>query len=311
MLVGAVAIAVVVLGLAAVYTAQLTARPAATGSVSHQPSEAMELNQEVRRNARIITVRQNHRQSYYASRSALNESISDSVANYSELMAETYAGQRGVAVNASYDGPVRVGTRVVQYTDGPMTDGGTIVWKPVEAGADVGWFVFNFNVTEMDRGESFDIRVTNGTGADPPVTTYTFTRNETGTSVLSVAVDSETGIGTLGQGTCNPSGNRSLIDLTTGDSFTSDCSFGPGIDDLDGPYTVEFVDGDHAFGQFSIVTDTRETNRGGLNDLGPCPTSGPCNTYAAWNVTVTTQYQSGELSYTNTQNVTVYPGGDT
>jgi hypothetical protein len=308
MLIGAVAIAFIVLGLVAVYSAQLTARPATTGAVGDSTAEATELNREARRNARALTIRANHDRPYYATRTALNASVDDAVANYSGLMAETYAGGRGAAVTVRYDGAARMGTRTVRHSDGPMT-GGSNTWHPVDRPTDLGWFVFNFNLSAMDKGEPFVVRVENGTGVDPPETTYTFTRNTTGTSVLSVEVDSETGAATLGRDTCNPIGNRSVIDLTAGESFTSSCAFGPGTDRLTGPYTVTFEQGDHAVGKFGIVTDTRPTNWSALNTLPDCAGGGePCNTYAAWNVTITTGYESGELSYENTQNVTVYEG---
>ncbi|WP_251344151.1 DUF7261 family protein [Haloplanus halophilus] len=307
MLIGAVAIAFIFLGLAAVYTAQLSARPATTGSVGDQGADATEFNREARRNVRAIAVRVNHAEPYYASRGALNDSVARETTNYSRLLAETYAGGTGSMVDVRYDGATRVGTRTTLYDDGLLTDdANATTWRPVEDPADVGWFVLNLNVTAMSEGDPFVVRIENATGAD---TTYTFTRNTTGQSVLTVEVTSETEI--FGQGgTCNPRGNRSVIDLTSGESFTSTCSVEPAIEDLDGPYTVEFENADNAAGKFSVVTDTREANR--ANGLGACPPTGsdpqPCNTYAAWNVTLTTRYDSGELSYTNTQNVTVYEG---
>jgi hypothetical protein len=305
MLVGAVAIAVLFLGLAAVYTTQLSARPATTGSVGDQSAEATELNREARRNVRAIAVRVNHDQPYYADRPALREQIRRETANYSGLMAETYASGRGTLVRVNASSSTHIGTRTVLYNDSTMTHGGSTTWQPV-TDADIGWFVLNFNATAMDKGDSFVVEIEDSAGDD---TTYTFTRNTTGTSVLTVSVVSEAGaLG--GQVTCNPSGNRSLIDLTAGESFTSDCVFGPGIDDLDGPYTVEFRNGDNAVGKFGIVTDASETSWGTYNGLGTCPSAGaePCNTYAAWYVTATARYESGQLSYNNSQTMTVYEG---
>jgi hypothetical protein len=306
MLVGAIAVAFVVLGLATVYTAQLTARPATTGSVSDQAAEATELNREARRNVRAIAVRENHDEPYYLDRAAVDDSIRRGTTNYSRLMAETYGGERGAVVNVSYDGTSRWGTRTVQYDDDVLRDGvGNPTWRPVDGEAAIGWFVFNFNLTAMEKGDEFVVRVENGTGVDPPETTYTFSRNATGRTILTVEVDSETGAASLGRGTCNPIGNRSLIDLTSGDSFTSNCEFGPGIDRLEGPYTVQFEQGTNAVGRFSVVTDAGTPSNG----LPKCPaTEDPCNTPAAWTVTLTTRYESGELSYENTQNVTVYEG---
>jgi len=305
MLVGAVAIAFIFLGLAAIYTTQLSARPATTGSVGDQSAEATELNREARRNVRAIALLVNHARPYYADRPALRDRIREETANYSELMAETYAAERGVMVNVSADSPAAVGTRTTLYNDSTLTDGGSTTWQPT-TDAEVGWFVLNLNVTAMDRADPFVVEIEDRNGND---TTYTFTRNATGTSVVMVSVTSEAGaLG--GEVTCNPGGNRSLVDLTAGASFTSSCEFGPAIDDLEGPYTVEFRNGDNAVGTFSIVTDARESDWATYNGLGACPSAGtePCNTYAAWYVTATAEYESGQLSYNNTQNMTVYEG---
>jgi hypothetical protein len=305
MLIGAIAIAFIFLGLAAVYTAQISARPATTGAVGDQGAEATELNREARRNIRAIAVRVNHDQPYYPSRSSLNDSVARETANYSQLLTETYAAGTGSMVDVRYDGAARVGTRTIKYDDGPLTDDtGTPTWQPVADPADIGWFVLNLNVTAMPEEEPFTVRIENATGA---ATTYTFTRNATGRSVVTVEVTSNTAF--FGQGgTCNPRGNRSVIDLVSGESFTSNCRVEPSISTIEGPYTVEFESGDNAVGTFSIVTDTREADRG--NGLGACPSVGaePCNTYAVWNATVTARYVSGDLAYTNTQNVTVYEG---
>jgi len=305
MLIGAVAIAFIFLGLAAVYTAQLSARPATTGAVGDQGAEATEFNREARRNVRAIAVRVNHDRPYYSSRAALRDQIRAETNDYSGLLAETYASGRGASVNVSAGGGTATGTRITLYNDSTMTDGGNADWTVVDD-SDVGWFVLNFNVTAMNPGDSFVIEVEDGTGAD---TTYTFSRNTTGRSVLTVDVVTETGA--LGVGTtCNPRGNRSLFDLTTGESFTSGCAVEPGLDALEGPYTVEFRDGDDAIGKFSIVTNDSAVDWGTANNLGPCPapSAEPCNTYAAWDVGVTARYESGPLSYNNTQTVTVYEG---
>ena len=303
MLVGAVAIAFILLGLAAIYTTQLSARPATTGSVGDQSAEATELNREARRNVRAIALRVNHDRRYYADRSALRDRIRDETTDYSELMVETYAAERGTMVNVSADSPAAIGTRTTLYNDSTLTDGGSTTWQPA-TDARIGWFVLNLNVTAMDRADPFVVEIEDRTGND---TTYTFTRNATGTSVVTVSTSSETGaLG--GQVTCNPGGNRSLVDFTTGESFTSSCEFGPDINDLEGPYTVEFRNGDNAVGKFSIVTDASESDWATYNGLGTCPSAGsePCNTYAAWYVTATARYESGQLSYNNTQNTTVY-----
>jgi hypothetical protein len=330
MLVGAVALAFVILGLTAVYTAQLSARPASTGTAGVDAGNAEEFNRESRRQVRVLAVRANHAEPYYASETAVNDSVDDAVGNYSALVSETYAGRSGTVVAVTYTGVAAdgYGTRTVtrgnetSFEDpaNPGTD-----WAPVDRRADVGWFVLSFNVTAMPEGQPFRVVVENGTAADlnPDTgpnerrTVYTFTRNSTGESVLTIDVDLP-GTPAEVSTTCNPTGQRSLVDLKSASVPTSGCSFVPGIAQLDGPYTVRFENPDNAVGGFSVVTDvdplaTWDAGVTDPNSLPACddPAAGPgdpCNTYAVWNATVTTEYYTDRLSYSNTQNVTVYEG---
>lgn len=307
LLVGAVAIAFVLLGLVAVYNAQLTTSgPTAAGSTN--VAEAAELNREARRNVRAVTVRVNHREPYYGSPAALNDAVGRAVGNYSRLLERTYVGSSGAVVNVTYDGAARMGTRTVQSDNMKLTDHtGAPDWEPIDRSErrEIGWFVLNLNATRLDDTTPFVITVYNGTGPSPATTTYEFTRNTTGSSVVNVAVtNSPPGVGTPST-TCNAAANRSLLDLKQGISYTSNCTFTPGTAALEGPYAVEFENGDEAVGKFALVTNSTRADR--PNGLGDCPAAGePCNTYAVWNATLSTRYESGTVSYSNTQNVTVY-----
>ncbi len=321
MLIGAVALAFVLLGLTAVYSAQLSARPAPTGSAGVDAANAEEFNHEVRRNVRAVAVRTNHAVPYYADRAAVNGSVADETANYSELLAETYASRSGTVAGVDYVRTADYGSRTTTLSNNttfanPPAAPGTVgtPWSPVDRETEVGWFVLNLNVTAMPDEEPFTVVVENGTGTGTETTKYEFRRNSTGTSVLNVETTTTTGLSTAG-GTCNPRSRRSLVDLKTGSVFTSACEVGPGLVELDGPYTVEFRDGENAVGGFSVVTrappPTWETSKD-LNSLDGCdvtaPSPGPCNTYAVWNVTVQSGYYTDQLSYKNEQNLTVYEG---
>jgi len=330
LLVGAIALAFIVLGLTAIYNAQLTARPTTTGSVGQPADEAKEYDREVRRNTRGVVVRTNHRPDYYADAPDANATIRREMHNYSDLLSRTYADGTGRVTNVTYERPVRMGTRVTQYDNATLTDDtGNEDWEPLGPPpaappgtpdkGDIGWFVLNLNVTSMNETEPFEVVVVNGTDPPGPVdntneTTYTFTRNSTGTTLIDAEAETTANIPTNNATACNPRGNRSVIDLEEGRSFTSGCTFFPPLDLLNPPYTVEFRNGDETVGKFDLVTNYSWSGAGPLpgpdaNSLDECPESDdPCNTPAAWNVTITTRYQSGKISYVNTQNVTVYEG---
>lgn len=325
MLVGAVALAFVILGLTAVYTAQLSARPASTGTAGIDAGNAEEFNREARRQARVLAVRANHAEPYYTNEDEVNASVRDSVSNYSTMVSETYAGRSGTVAAVNYTGPATggYGTRTVTrgndttFEDpaNPGTD-----WAPVADRADVGWFVLNFNLTAMPEEQPFRVVIENGTAADtdPDIgpneqaTNYTFTRNASGESVLDIAVDLP-GTPASVSTTCNPIGQRSLVDLKSAEVTTSACSFFPSLTQLDGPYTVRFENPDNAVGGFSIVTDTEPSawSSDEPNSLDACDAAAPgdpCNTYVVWNATVETEFYTDRLSYSNSQNVTVYEG---
>lgn len=326
LLIGAVAVAFVLLGLVVVYNAQLSARPTSTGATG-AVEEAEELNREARRNARVLAVRTNHAEPYYDNESSLNAAVNDSFRSYDILLARSYGESTGAVVGVRYAGASQTGTRVVQSVDRPFTEPAgagpnATEWTPAERDTsrqnpprwDVGWLVLNLNVTDLSETDPFVVRVYNATDdptASPRRTTYRFQRNETGSTVVDVNVTTTaTGLSPRGA-TCNPTGNRSLVDLRRGFSFTGNCTFGPSVSALDGPHEVEFRHGDRATGQFTLVTNATASERSDLNDLSGCAAvSGaePCNTPAVWSARVATAYTTADVSYENEQNVTVYEG---
>lgn len=311
MLIGAVALAFVILSLTAVYAAQLSTQPSTGGSVGADAGNAEEFNRETRRNVRAIAVRTNHAEESYPSQGAVNDSVAAGIGNYSDMTAETYAS-RGVITDVRYDGTMSYGTRTLTRSNDTTfeSQSGLRDWDPVSERSEVGWFVLNLNITAMPENQPFRVVVENGTTGSTEQTTYEFTRNATGASVLDIEVTPPSG--TTFQTVCNPRGARSLVDLKDGDVVTSGCSATPGIDTFAGPYTVSFENGDNAVGGFSVVTGYNPgagwpAYNGQADCTDPTVTqSQPCNTYVVWDATVTTRYNTNQLSYENTQNVSVY-----
>ena len=324
MLVGAVALAFVILGLTAVYTAQLSARPASTGTAGLDAENAVEFDREARRNVRSVVVRKNHAEANYSDRSAVNASAADGVANYSALVGGTYAARSGAVASVTYEGTETYGTRTVTRSNNTSFDaaGAGPDWYPVRRPSAVGWAVLNLNISGMERGDQFAVVVENGpdaddtpgtSGDDANETRYEFSRNASGSTVLDVTVTTETNASAQ-SATCNPRGQRSLLDLRDGTVFTSGCTFGPGLQSYEGPYTVRIENGGRAVGGFGFVTNATTPPTAATweaNDRSVCTSVSlgePCNTYAVWNATVTTEYNTDQLSYNHTQNVTAYEG---
>lgn len=309
LLVGALALAFVVLSLTAVYTAQLSGRPASAGTAGVDAGNAEEFNREARRNARVIAVRKNH-ESLHLSPSAANASVVAGTRNYSQLVGETYAGRSGTVTEVTYVGTETGGTRTVsrnasfENPDAPTpTD-----WSPVEDRSRVGWVVFNFNLTAMNETtDPFEMVVESNNGTE---TTYTFARNETGNSVIDIDVASNA-TNTTRSVTCNPLGSRSVVNVRRGVTFTGGCEFGPSLGEVEGPHIIKFRNADEAVGAFSVVTN-RSAPSSSLSDCTAADVAAdsfePCDTHVVWNATVRTGYYTDRLSYTNEQNVTVYEG---
>lgn len=309
LLVGALALAFVVLSLTAVYTAQLSGRPASTGTAGVDAGNAEEFNREARRNARVIAVRKNH-ESLHLSPSAANASVAAGTRNYSQLVGETYAGRSGIVTEVTYVGAETGGTRTVSRNasfENPDASTPTD-WSPVADRSRVGWVVFNFNLTAMNEtSDPFEMVVESDNGTE---TTYTFARNETGNSVIDIDVASNA-TNTTRSVTCNPLGSRSVVNVQRGVTFTGGCEFGPSLAEVEGPHAVEFRNADEAVGAFSLVTN-RSAPSSSLSDCTAADVAAdsfePCDTYVVWNATVRTGYYTDRLSYTNEQNVTVYEG---
>ncbi|MFC6724263.1 hypothetical protein ACFQE1_07725 [Halobium palmae] len=291
MLIGAVALAFVILGFVTVFNA-LVVDAGGSSAVGADVGGGEEFNHEVRRDVRTLTIRVDHGR-IYADENRLTKDLNHATAEYSRVLAETHAATGPVATNVSYDGIRTPGTRVVQNETQPL--GAT---TPVTNGR-VGWFVLLLDTTTLDASESFDVTV-DGDSAGEDIT-YSFSdRAESDGVYVNVTGASGTTTSTV----CHPANDEMLVDLVRGSSYTSDCEFG-GIDTVDGPVSVTFSGDIDTEGEYDIVTD--DTNPNGLS---PCPAGGapgPCNARAVWVAEITTTYDSPSVSYRATQNVTIYP----
>jgi hypothetical protein len=294
-LLGAIALAVLIVGVSIVVNSLTTTRTAAPSQASPQIDEAREFGFESRKGTRSLVLRINHRYRNVTA-TELGTQVRENVTRYSQLLAESYASSHSEYVSISYhDSDSAYGERLVQAGDDNLTatDNPTD-FVPSGQRRALGWFVLNADVEETGR-EQARITVSNGTES------IEFRINSTSGGNLNVTSDvSYDGTTTV---TCDPSSERVLLDLVDGRSFTADCQF-DGIRTIEGPYSVE-VRSEELVGKYELVYNESVTTSPSV-----CTDSDPrteqCTVPAVWVANVTARLDSSELSFSNDYNVSIY-----
>ncbi|WP_424019429.1 DUF7261 family protein [Halorientalis pallida] len=330
LLVGSLAIAVVVIGLAVVVNSVLLTENVARSESVGVADEATGFDAEAVRNVREIVLRLNHR-SRLRTQDQISSRINSSIRNYSQLLAQTTVRDEGAWVNIEFaDGRSTWGQRVVQVTDdGIVSPASTNSsdWRPVvndrsdgDDNADIGRFVVNMNVTRSETNPMV-VTVTNeSTG----YTTRIRVEKETNDSVL---VDTVRNFAPDPPETsCSPTQDRLLVELKTGSAFNAECSFGGIVNTsdpsrtLEPPYGVQVEGGASVVGKFSLVMNrsVEYADDLSLTDFpyddctAPAPPvappgDDPCATPAVWIANATVTYQSDRIDYSRQHNVSIYP----
>lgn len=308
-LVGAVAIAFVVVALAVAFNGALFADTLADSEARDDLDAASQLDRQAARDLSQLVLYLNHRRPY-TDTTDLDETVSANVSTYARLATEARLGERPGVVNVTLTNR-SYGTRVVQASDDRLTEDGTVggdpSWEPVDDSRAVGWAVLNLdaaNVSDADGAARFTVRLEDDAGN---TATLYLSRNTT-TGDDSRTVDVETvlsnGNGTATQ-PCPSSQGRLLLDLQSGSSFGGGCAFNL-TQPLDGPYEVAFENGDEATGKYAFVTEGTPPNTlAGGTYACPDPT-GPCNAPVVWEATAITTYDTDSATTQNTRQVVVY-----
>jgi hypothetical protein len=311
-LLGAIALAVLIVGVSIVANSLTTTRTAAPSQASPQIDEAREFGFESRKGTRSLVVRLNHRYRNVTG-SELGGDVEANLTTYSGLLAESYASSHAEYVSIVYHNDSSAfGERLVQAGNDNLTanDNPTaLVPSGIGAGSpeprQLGWFAVNVDVRNTSR-EQASIVVDNGTHS------VEYRVNETSDSKLNVTSVVKDGGTITGRATgiCDPSRERVLLDFVDGTSFSTDCQFN-GTRTIEGPYTVEVEDGDELVGKYELVyNDSVSVNPPNYVDPDTCEVSvdpdEPCVAPAVWVANVTATLDSSELSFSNDYNVSIY-----
>lgn len=310
LLVGAVVLAFMILALVPVFNGVFAPDSAGNNEPREVADGPITARQEQQTTARELAVRVGHTD-VYASEAPLVDRLSIAFANYTAVSAEASVASRErfaeTRLNASAPGTV-VGTRVVQREPGPFTEpvADAPEWTPVGPGldAELGWFVARLDTTNLSRSDPFVVRVENGTHE----MVVRVQRQDSSNNVrLSVAGDA--GV-TDEPVTCDATAGQVVLDFHRGQSGDIDCTF-PGFEELDGPVTIRFEDGDSARGVYEFVVDddtSLQTQIGACVGGGMVPED-PCHSPVLWQLSLESVVSDGRTAYVSRTNVSVY-GGD-
>lgn len=330
-LVGAVGIALVIIGLVVVINTTLVSENLAASESLQNADEVTKFSANARRDVRAITLRINHRKRNLTAEQ-IGTYVAHNLSNYSRALAETHARSGIASVNVSFNNDSSGwGTRVVQKSDSdlrsPVDDDQTwaLFEKAGPAGPappptlpepDVRRFVLNLNVTET-ADEEFNVTFTNASGD------YVDIGLQSTGDDIEIRTERTPGGNVTGV-TCDPSNGRVLVNLVSGRAYTGDCDFRGVLNrtnssrSLDPPYeSITITRGDRAVAQYSVVTNLSYEQVG--TDLAEpykhcdpkhasvATATEPCRSHAIWRANVTTVYQSASSDYWQLHNVSVYP----
>ena len=301
-LLGALALAVIIVAVTVVVNSLATTRTAGPAQSSPQIDEAREFTFESRKGSRSLVLRLNHRHRDVTA-AQLGAIVTDNVTVYGGLLAESYASSRAGYVNLTYHNDSSAfGYRVVQDADSNLSTGGsvTLIENTNDQRRQIGWFSLNVNVSSTAVGEPATVTVRN----DSERVEYRINRTSNGTlNVTSTVTDGGTVTGTA-TGTCDPSRDRVLLDFVGGTSFSADCTFN-GTEAIDGPYSVK-IDGENLVGKYELAyKESLPSPRA----PDPCPSvsrTEPCTAPVVWTANVSAQFDSSELNVSNRHNVSIY-----
>jgi len=306
-LIGAIAVALLVVGIAVVVNAVLYTENVRPSETTSQLDEATEIDHEVRRSARSLILRVNH-QDIQRSANEVGQNAAANITSLGQILGESYVNTRPMQVDASYENDSSAfGKRFVMQGDYGfnMTDRGSTTgqstWDPIDAGSgstEIGWALLNVNTTETDD-ERFHVNFTGDRG-DLDVT---FNK----TSSRTYNITTEAPGGTTGPVACEAQGDRALLDLVHGQSYTDDtCTFN-GSMELGPIETVTFDNAENPWGRYSFVADDSSVFENGEDCGDPSSTAiAPCNTPAVWTANISTTMTGDAFSYSNEYNVSIY-----
>jgi hypothetical protein len=297
LLVGALAIAFVIIGLAVLFNAVTYTGQTSIPEAGSPIEDATQFDYEARRGSRELVLRVSH-STVYSNEAELARNVSWNVSTYSAVMGATYA-THGATVNVSFKNTSSdYGRRIVQNQSENFTSKlGTPEWELVNSSDRLGWFAVTINATDIvdNQASAFTINVTNETD-------YVEYRIYGSSSKVNVSVATSVGSAN-GPYEFNTTRGHVILNFLDGTSPMNQSTQIPSVRRLDGPYNVSYKRGNRASGLYSIVVPSTGPIDGSID---ACSSSMPCHSPAIWNVSVKTHYETPTVNVTHNKTIPVY-----
>ncbi|ELZ97294.1 hypothetical protein C439_18268 [Haloferax mediterranei ATCC 33500] len=290
LLVGAFAIAVLVLSLALVLNGAAQTETLATESTDvHDGRDAVRFEHSVRRGVggTVESVNRRNNTSYADLKDALKTAVND----WDAVAARGSAGE-GVSTSVNYRSMER-GSRIEQTTTRDFSDAtGTENWTLASSVTQTRDYRMNVSRTSLSSDCSsgcFEIVADDGSD------TWRASFTEDGSEIEMTVVAPS------GTDTCRVAADSAVVNLSAGTMDDGACSFPGFADGLSGPYSISYENGSLGEGTYEQEVDTSVTNDTRYAAGGPTVSPSIYST----NVSVT--YETPQLMY-NTTALRVVPG---
>jgi hypothetical protein len=316
MLVGALALAVLILALVPVYSAVFTTDRGGVGDPGGVRDSVPGYGRDSLGAAQQVAIRTGHG-AVYADEAAVAAAFEPAFENYTRLHREAAVAGTGTVVNATFDpdaSGTRYGVRVVQNRSAsldkpvPGATPGKEHWWVVRnsSRARLGWFTARLAVSNLSESDPFVVEVENGSHE-----VELRVESDGGSNDVSVRLTGD--VGAMSEDvTCDSRAGEIVVDLYRGSADGGDCTF-TGLDVLEGPVSVRFRNGSSAHGVYELVvrdgTGLQPTIEACTPQSPPPGLSNPCSSPTLWQLSMTTTVRSDRTEYANRVNVSVYGEG--
>ncbi|MCT9096278.1 hypothetical protein [Haloarchaeobius sp. HME9146] len=313
-LVGAVAIAFMILGIVVVFnTVLFTENVDSTGSVS-AVDDSEELRHASAETAVVISRTLNENNQTVTD---LRSNMATNVSDYNTLLRETYSEQGPRLVNVSYNhSETQVGARVYRRGIDDFQDGTDDNWALADNSdpSDVARFEMNTTLDSLnsdDWEDSFHIAVKGQDGTDMKWRVIRFYESSGDLIVNTSTVTDPTApsdwqdeVRNHNKVTCDVSSTDAFtINVTNGSVQGDDCSF-EFTDDIDqlsgGGYELWMRDAENVTGNYSLYLSNISSVQGTLDELGSVFDDEPDYSAIVWRAGIDVEYESPTLSYRET-----------
>ncbi|WP_134672003.1 DUF7261 family protein [Halorussus marinus] len=294
LLIGAVVLAIAVVGLVVVLNTVLYTQNVTNREALDATADAAALEASVVAEIPGLVGRAN-RNATYASAGAVRDAINETVARYGALVGTSVTRRRPASIGTRVAGRESVGLVVGHDDDGrPFTDrDGDAEWTVADP-ATVQRYRMRVDAGSLATSDEEAFRVRVASGGDE----WTMRIHADGSDV---ALDRVAPDGSVTTCTMSPADGAVDVDFVNGTAAEGcEFEFGAGVSE---PYELGYANATNATGRYRLVLDGTDASLGAVETAAPW--ASPYRSYAVDALAVNVTYATPELRYRTTTNLTI------